>query len=70
MTGPKFRVDKRTKPPRLFVQCSAEGCEKDVCELKPHESILVTRAYFCPEHDDGVIVLNPAIRETNDKPNT
>lgn len=57
-TQPKFRIDKSGKQPRVFVQCSK--CDVDLRELKPHESIAVTRAYFCDDCDPGAIVLNPA----------
>lgn len=59
MVQPRFRVDKKQKPPRVYIQCSREGCKADVRELKPHESVLVTRAYYCPEHDSNTIDLNP-----------
>jgi hypothetical protein len=53
---PRFRVTKE-KPHRVFLQCTA--CDKDIKEIKQHESINITRAYYCADCDPGVIYLNP-----------
>jgi len=53
---PKFRVDKESKPPRVFIQCSE--CGVDLREMQPGERIKVTQAYYCDRCDPGVIVLN------------
>ena len=58
---PKFRFTK-TLPHKVFLQCSS--CDKDIKEIKPKESIIVTRAYYCDECDPGVIVLNPSVKTT------
>lgn len=54
--APRFRLDKKVTPPRVFLQCSK--CEVDIREIKPTENIKVTRAYYCDKCDPGVIVLN------------
>ena len=55
-TAPRFRVDKKAKPPRVFLQCTK--CHKDIREMKPGERISVRRAYYHDECDPGAIVLN------------
>ena len=55
-TAPRFRVDKKAIPAKVFLQCSR--CEIDLREIKPMESITVIRAYYCDKCDLGVIVLN------------
>lgn len=59
---PNFRVDKFSKPPKVFLQCSE--CLKDIRQIKDTESILLTRAYHCADCDPGVITLNPPTNET------
>lgn len=62
---PKLRVEGTSrKNARVFLQCSE--CDCDIREIKPHESVSVTRAYLCKDCDDGVIRMNPPILE--DKP--
>lgn len=61
---PNFRITKEL-PHRLFLQCS--DCLRDIKEIKPKESIHVTRAYYCDECDPGVIVLNPSTKATRKK---
>ena len=56
-SAPSFRVDKKSKPPRVFLRCSQ--CDVDIRELKMSEKISVTRAYHCKDCDQGVVVLNP-----------
>ncbi len=62
---PRFRVDKKAKPTRVFLQCTK--CEKDIREIRMNESIRVTRAYFCEDCDTGAIVLNPPSMNEKDK---
>ena len=55
---PKFRTEGKTmETAKVFLQCS--NCDVDIRELKPTESINVTRAYYCDECDSGAVVLNP-----------
>ncbi len=61
---PKFRVDKETDPPRVFVQCS--HCGTDIRELHAGERIKITQAYYCDECDPGVTVLNPPRHNAGD----
>ncbi len=60
---PCFRTEPPTryKPARVWIICSYCGC--DIRQLQATEAIHVTRAYFCPEHDDGTIHLNPPRRD-------
>ena len=59
-TSPNFKIKGKTKATaRVFLHCSNLDCDKLLREIKPTEEILVTRAYFCEECDDGVIVMNP-----------
>ena len=62
---PNFRVTE-TKPHRVFLQCSK--CLKDIKEIKPKETVDVTRAYWCDECEpnSAVIVLNPPVPKSKD----
>ena len=55
---PRFRTIGPRNKARLFLQCSS--CEVDIREIKPAETIDVTRGYYCKDCDTGTIIENPA----------
>lgn len=57
MPSPKFHVNKDVNPPEVWVLCTT--CDAKIKQVMPNESISVMQAYYCKEHDDGAIHLNP-----------
>jgi len=53
---PKFRIEGSKQHPKVIIQCSA--CDKDIREMKKHESIKIDRGYYCEDCEDGAIHIN------------
>lgn len=55
------------KNAKVFLHCSNLQCEVVLREIKPHQSIDVTRAYHCREcQPENVITINPPINRTTE----
>jgi len=59
---PNFSVDRETDPPTVHLLCSV--CDEPIREIKPHESVSVSKGYYCEKHDDGAIYINPTVQAT------
>lgn len=53
---PRFRIDKKSNPVQVVLQCSS--CKKDIRVIQPDESIHVNRGYYCSDCDDGAVHIN------------
>ncbi len=60
---PRFRVEGKGRKSRVFLDCSE--CSEEIRELGKHETINVTRAYYCTNCDDGAIHINFPTSETD-----
>ena len=63
--APRFKVEGTRENARVFLHCNV--CDARIKEIFPKETVSVTRAYYCPEHEDNVIGLNPPM-PTKNKP--